>query len=90
MITDIRGGMEVVNVTPQNLKIMFNVRNSPLSNEDSIRNYIEGMLDTLPYTLTLKTSSLPFITQSNTELVKSLNAVILTQEGAINGNYRTS
>ena len=81
VITDIRGGMEVVNVTPQNLKIMFNVRNSPLSNEDSIRNYIEGMLDTLPYTLTLKTSSLPFITQSNTELVKSLNAVIETKVG---------
>ncbi|BDB66729.1 succinyl-diaminopimelate desuccinylase [Helicobacter cinaedi] len=81
VITDIRGGMEVVNVTPQNLKIMFNVRNSPLSNEDSIRNYIEGVLDTLPYTLTLKTSSLPFITQSNTELVKSLNAVIETKVG---------
>ena len=81
VITDIRGGMEVVNVTPQNLKIMFNVRNSPLSNEDSIRNYIEGVLDTLPYTLTLKTSSLPFITQSNTELVKSLNAVIEIKVG---------
>ena len=81
VITDIRGGMEVVNVTPQNLKIMFNVRNSPLSNEDSIRNYIEGVLDTLPYTLTLKTSSLPFITESNTELVKSLNAVIETKVG---------
>lgn len=81
VITDIRGGMEVVNVTPQNLKIMFNVRNSPLSDEDSIRNYIEGVLDTLPYTLTLKTSSLPFITESNTELVKSLNAVIETKVG---------
>lgn len=81
VITDIRGGMEVVNVTPQNLKIMFNVRNSPLSNEDSIRNYIEGVLETLPYTLTLKTSSLPFITESNTELVKSLNAVIETKVG---------
>lgn len=81
VITDIRGGMEVVNVTPQNLKIMFNVRNSPLSNEYSIRNYVEGVLDTLPYTLTLKTSSLPFITQSNTELVKSLNAVIETKVG---------
>ena len=81
VITDIRGGMEVVNVTPQNLKIMFNVRNSPLNNEDSIRNYIEGVLETLPYTLTLKTSSLPFITESNTELVKSLNAVIETKVG---------
>lgn len=81
VITDIRGGMEVVNVTPQNLKIMFNVRNSPLSDEDSIRTYIESTLATLPYTLTLKTSSLPFITESNTELVKSLNAVIEAKVG---------
>ncbi|CAM3288499.1 succinyl-diaminopimelate desuccinylase [Helicobacter labetoulli] len=81
VITDIRGGMEVVNVTPQNLKIMFNVRNSPLSDEDSIRTYIESTLATLPYTLTLKTSSLPFITESNTELVKSLNAVIEAKIG---------
>lgn len=81
VITDIRGGMEVVNVTPQNLKIMFNVRNSPLSDESSIRIYVESTLATLPYTLTLKTSSLPFITESNTELVKSLNAVIEAKVG---------
>lgn len=81
VITDIRGGMEVVNVTPQNLKIMFNVRNSPLSDEVSLRKYIENVLDTLPHTLTLKTSSLPFITDNSTELVKSLNAVIETKIG---------
>lgn len=72
VITDIRGGMEVVNVTPQNLKIMFNIRNSPLSNEDSIRSYIEQVLQGLPYELELKTSSLPFITKADSPLVTLL------------------
>lgn len=76
VITDIRSGMEVVNVTPQNLKIMFNVRNSPLSNEDSIRSYITSILGSLPYELTLKTNSLPFITADDSEIVKSLCAII--------------
>lgn len=76
VITDIRSGMEVVNVTPQNLKIMFNVRNSPLSNEDSIRSYITSILGSLPYKLTLKTNSLPFITADDSEIVKSLCAII--------------
>ncbi len=76
VITDIRSGMEVVNVTPQNLKIMFNVRNSPLSNEDSIRSYITSILGSLPYELTLKTNSLPFITADDSEIVKSLCTII--------------
>ncbi|MCX2716597.1 succinyl-diaminopimelate desuccinylase [Helicobacter sp. MIT 21-1697] len=76
VITDIRSGMEVVNVTPQNLKIMFNVRNSPLSNADSIRSYIASILGSLPYKLTLKTNSLPFITSQKSEIVKSLCVII--------------
>lgn len=69
VITDIRSGMEVVNVTPQNLKIMFNVRNSPLSNEDSIRTYIKEVFKETPYELSLKTNSLPFITDSQNALI---------------------
>lgn len=81
VMTDIRGGMEVVNVTPQNLKIMFNVRNSPLSNESSIRTYIESVLEGIPHELQLKTSSLPFITKSDTTLVASLCRVIQKRVG---------
>ncbi len=72
VITDIRGGMEVVNVTPQNLKIMFNVRYSPLSNVDSIRTYIDSVLSSLPYELSLKVSSLPFITRQDSPLIQTL------------------
>lgn len=96
VITDIRGGMEVVNVTPQSLKIMFNVRNSPLSNEQSLRAFIESKLgkaceklestqdlakDTLSYTLTLKTSSLPFISHANSPLVETLRNAIKQARG---------
>ncbi|TLD96572.1 succinyl-diaminopimelate desuccinylase [Helicobacter jaachi] len=76
VVTDIRGGMEVVNITPQSLKIMFNVRNSPRSSADSIRAYIESVLAHLPFTLTLKTNSLPFITSSHSALVQLLTQTI--------------
>ena len=76
VITDIRSGMEVVNVTPQNLKIMFNVRNSPLSNEDSIRTYIKEVFKEIPYELSLKTNSLPFITDSQSALIALLRESI--------------
>lgn len=72
VITDIRGGMQTSNVTPQDLTIMFNVRNSPLNDEASIRQYIESTLGEIPYTLELKTSSSPFLTDSHSWLVEML------------------
>lgn len=64
VVTDIRGGMEVCNVTPSDLKIMFNVRNSTASDEKKLKAYLENVLEGLPYELILKTSSKPFLTQS--------------------------
>lgn len=64
VITDIRGGMEVCNVTPSDLKIMFNVRNSTASDEKKLRAYLENVLEGLPYELELQVSSKPFLTQS--------------------------
>lgn len=65
VVTDIRGGMEVCNVTPSELKIMFNVRNSTASDEKKLREYLEDVLQDLPYELNLQTSSKPFLTQSS-------------------------
>nr|QGT50455.1 succinyl-diaminopimelate desuccinylase [uncultured Helicobacter sp.] len=76
IITDIRGGMEVVNVTPNELKIMFNVRFSPASSEDSIRSYVQEVLGNISYDLELKTSSLPFITSRDSKLITHLSQVI--------------
>lgn len=81
VITDIRGGMQTSNVTPQDLKIMFNVRNSPLSNEEKIRQYIESTLGEIPHTLELKTSSTPFVTDSHSQLIKTLLDSIRTCTG---------
>ncbi|RAX53058.1 succinyl-diaminopimelate desuccinylase [Helicobacter sp. 16-1353] len=75
IITDIRSGMETVNVTPSELKIMFNVRNNPHTNQDSIKQYIASIFGEIPYSLVLKQSSYPFITHSNV-LVESLSKAI--------------
>lgn len=76
VITDIRGGMEVVNVTPQNLKIMFNIRFSPLCSEEIARRYIDSVLGDMPYQLSIKVSSMPFITSQNSKLVKMLTQTV--------------
>lgn len=77
VITDIRGGMQVSNVTPDRVDIMFNVRNSNLTNEDSVRDYLKGVLDNLDYglkyELSLKVSSKPFLTDKQSHIVKALS-----------------
>lgn len=102
VITDIRGGMEVVNVTPNSLKIMFNIRNSPLSSLQSIRSYIQNVLQDMnveeftqdkqqgfSYKLTLKTSSQPFMTNIDSVLLTLLRASIM-QVGKIEANLSTT
>lgn len=64
IVTDIRGGMELCNVTPSDLKLMFNVRNSTMSDEKKLQDYLENVLEGLSYQLELQTSSKPFLTQS--------------------------
>lgn len=76
VVTDIRGGIEAVNVTPANLKIMFNVRNSTHTHLCDIEAYIKKTLDGLKYTLELKQSSKPFITKSNSKIARVLSGVI--------------
>ncbi len=72
VITDIRGGMEVTNVTPNELKIMFNVRNNTKTDKEKIKNYIDEVLSGLDYSLELKQSAKPFVTDKNTKVVKTL------------------
>jgi succinyl-diaminopimelate desuccinylase len=70
IITDIRGGMEVTNVTPDNLKIMFNIRNSPLTTLEQVKNYLENILLDLDYSLDIQQSSKSFQTDKNSKIVK--------------------
>lgn len=53
VITDIRGGMEVVNVTPNELKILFNVRNSPKTTIKDVESYVRSVLEGLGLTCSL-------------------------------------
>lgn len=61
VITDIRGGIEAVNVTPNSLKILFNVRNNTKTTKQDIQKYISSVLEGVEHELTLKQSSHPFL-----------------------------
>jgi succinyl-diaminopimelate desuccinylase len=76
VITDIRAGMEVTNVTPGELKMMFNVRNSTKTNQDDIKAFISKAFDGLDYTLELSQSAYPFVTDSSTVIVQTIDKAI--------------
>ncbi|MBE3022807.1 succinyl-diaminopimelate desuccinylase [Campylobacter sp. 7477a] len=73
VITDIRGGMQVCNVTPNEISIMFNVRNSDLTSKNEIKEYLKNVLDGLSYELSLKQSSQPFLTDKHSVVVTKMS-----------------
>lgn len=76
VITDIRGGLEVSNVTPSELKVMFNVRNSTNTTKEDIKSYIESLCEGLKYELNLTQGSFPFVTDRDSHIVKVLKNAI--------------
>ena len=76
VITDIRAGMEVSNVTPGKLKMMFNVRNSTKTDREAIEKFVHRYFDGMKYELTLSQSAKPFLTDPDTPIVKSLDRAI--------------
>ena len=76
VVTDIRSGMEVTNVTPNKLNMMFNVRNSTKTNQETIKAFIAEKFDGLEYTLRLTQGSYPFVTDANTDVVKKMQKSI--------------
>ena len=89
VITDIRGGMEVTNVTPGSLKIMFNVRNSTKTTQEDIRVHIEKWFNGLEYTLELTQGSYPFVTRRDSKIIRKLAASIASVTG-IETKYSTA
>ncbi len=81
VITDIRSGMEVTNVTPGELKLMFNVRNSTATTLESVERYIREVFDGLNYELELDQSAAPFVTDPDTRIVKLLDEAIAEETG---------
>lgn len=76
VITDIRAGMEVTNVTPGTLKMMFNVRNSTKTTQQEVRLHIDKYFAGLDYSLELTQGSYPFVTQRDSKIVKKLSSSI--------------
>ncbi len=81
VITDIRGGMEVTNVTPSSLKIMFNVRNSTKTTQEEIKLHIATLFKDLDYHLELTQGSYPFVTTRDSKIVKELSRSIESVTG---------
>ena len=76
IITDMRSGMEVTNVTPHDLKIMFNVRNSPQTTKEDIQALIAEKFKGLDVSYELVQNAYPFKTNTNSLLVqKMVNAI---------------
>jgi len=76
VITDIRGGLEVTNVTPGSVKIMFNVRNSTKTDAASLENYINNLFEGVDFSLKLSQSAFPFVTDKSSKIVKQLEKAI--------------
>jgi succinyl-diaminopimelate desuccinylase len=81
VITDIRAGMEVTNVTPGKLKMMFNVRNSTKTDKDDIERFVHKYFKDFNYSLKIDQSAYPFMTDVNSKIVKVLDRAILHVSG---------
>ena len=81
VITDIRSGMQVTNVTPNHLEMMFNVRNTTLTTQKEISSFVEKNLANLDYDLKLTQGSYPFMTDIDTKLVKNIDTAIESVTG---------
>ncbi len=76
VITDIRSGMQVTNVTPNELKMMFNVRNNTKTTQKEVQEFVAKHLQGLDYELRLTQGSYPFKTDTDTKLVKKIDTAI--------------
>ena len=76
VVTDIRSGMEVTNVTPNELKMMFNVRNTTLTTQQEVTEFVASHMSGLDYELRLTQGSYPFRTNTETKVVKNIDRAI--------------
>ena len=73
IITDIRAGMQVTNVTPNKLDLMFNVRNSTKTTQDDIKQLIENKFKGLDYTFKMTQGSYPFMTNQKSKIISKID-----------------
>jgi len=76
VITDIRSGIEATNVTPEKLKMMFNVRNNTKTSKEDVEEFVDRYFKDVNYTLSLSQSANPFMTDKNSKIVKVITSAI--------------
>ena len=76
VVTDIRSGMQVTNVTPNELKMMFNVRNNTKTTQKEVTEFVAKHFEGLDYELRLTQGSYPFKTDTDTKLVRKIDEAI--------------
>ncbi|MFP4333075.1 MAG: succinyl-diaminopimelate desuccinylase [Campylobacterales bacterium] len=81
VISNINGGVGVTNVTPKSVKIVFNVRNSPNTTLSDVESYIKDVFEGYYFTLKIKQSSKPFITDRHSPFVKKCSDIIADSSG---------
>ena len=81
VVTDIRSGMQVTNVTPNELQMMFNVRNNTKTTQKEIKEFVAKHFEGLDYELRLMQGSYPFKTDTNTKIVKKIGESIESVTG---------
>lgn len=89
VVTDIRSGMQVTNVTPNSLEMMFNVRNSTKTTTQEIEAFVAEHFKEMDYALKLDQSAFPFVTDSDTKIVKDIDRAIEEITG-IKAKYSTA
>jgi succinyl-diaminopimelate desuccinylase len=89
VITDIRAGMEVTNVTPGKLKMMFNVRNNTKTDKAKIEAFVDRHFKDMNYILTLTQSAKPFMTDKDSKIVKTITSAIKDVTG-VDTKYSTA
>jgi succinyl-diaminopimelate desuccinylase len=94
IITDIKAGNGVSNITPKTLKLMFNIRNSPYTKVENVERYIRSILgllymvnhpgkEQLNFTIELKESAKPFLTDKSSIAIAHLSRAIENVTGLV-------
>ena len=73
--------MEVTNVTPGKLKMMFNVRNSTKTNKEDVEHFVHRYFKEMNYSLELNQSARPFMTDVNAKIVKEMDKAVASVTG---------
>jgi succinyl-diaminopimelate desuccinylase len=68
--------MEVTNVTPGKLKMMFNVRNSTETSIEDVEAFVHQYFSGMKYDLSLSQSAKPFITKTDRPVVRAIDKSI--------------